>query len=204
MSPDEGLDALEETLKSGLPQVAVLPLEAGWQPSGGESIPFLYRELWRSSPDSPRPEGGASSLATILALPGPERADGLVRLIREQIARVMQSSADGLDVEQPLKNLGLDSLMAVEIRNRLQSTIGVSIPLASLLEGPSVAQLARRVADSLLPTAVSTAAAAGPSRLSAQQAAGLLEKLSEFGDTDVDALLAQVLAERAARGEEGS
>ena len=57
-------------------------------------------------------------------------------------ARVLHIGPGELRLDAPLRNLGLDSLMAVEIKNRVQAETGVNVPLARFLEGASVAALA--------------------------------------------------------------
>ena len=56
---------------------------------------------------------------TFLAAEPAARHRLLRSYLSEQVARVLGLSASRLDVEQPLSNLGLDSLMAVELKNRI-------------------------------------------------------------------------------------
>lgn len=65
--------------------------------------------------------------------------------ILEEVARVLGTSPKKLDTEQPLANLGLDSLMAVELTNALKNRLGVDVPTMKLMEGGSVAQLAKEL-----------------------------------------------------------
>ena len=44
--------------------------------------------------------------------------------------------AEVLDPKQPLSDLGLDSLMAVELKNRIEAEFGVSVPVTSISKGP--------------------------------------------------------------------
>ena len=58
-------------------------------------------------------------------------------------------SASRLDVQQPLSNLGLDSLMAVELKNRIAVDFGVNVPMVTFLSGPSVEQAAAQLLHQL-------------------------------------------------------
>ena len=51
------------------------------------------------------------------------------------------------DAKKPLNRVGLDSLMGLELKNRIETDLGVSLPMAGLIEGPSIS----RVAAQLLP-----------------------------------------------------
>jgi acyl transferase domain-containing protein/acyl carrier protein len=65
-------------------------------------------------------------------------------VVRREVARVLgHREGQSLDVEAPLLELGLDSLMAVQLRNSLGQALGVDLPLAEVLSGASAADLAR-------------------------------------------------------------
>ena len=52
-----------------------------------------------------------------------------------------------IDAQQPLNTLGLDSLMAIELKSNLEARLAVSLPMARFLEGPSVTSLADCAAE---------------------------------------------------------
>ena len=56
-----------------------------------------------------------------------------------------------IDVEQPLNLLGVDSLMAVELINRIESDLAVDVPVLKVIEGASLRQLASFLVDRLVP-----------------------------------------------------
>jgi NADPH:quinone reductase-like Zn-dependent oxidoreductase/thioesterase domain-containing protein/NADP-dependent 3-hydroxy acid dehydrogenase YdfG/acyl carrier protein len=59
-----------------------------------------------------------------------------------ELARIMGIDAANLDLEQPLNALGLDSLMAMELKAVVESRLGFSLPMARFFENPSVVSLA--------------------------------------------------------------
>jgi NADPH:quinone reductase-like Zn-dependent oxidoreductase/acyl carrier protein len=69
--------------------------------------------------------------------------------IREHLAKVLGTSANRLESDQPLQRLGLDSLMALEMGSRIQMTLGVDLPAVDFLERASIGGLAAFVAEQL-------------------------------------------------------
>jgi acyl carrier protein len=62
----------------------------------------------------------------------------------------MGSAPARIDTQQSLRNLGIDSLIAVEVRNHINTELGVNIPLAKLMQSESINALAAFVAERLL------------------------------------------------------
>ena len=60
--------------------------------------------------------------------------------LSEQVARALGLSPSKLDLQQPLSDLGLDSLMAVELKNRIALDLKVNVPVVKFLQGFSVDQ----------------------------------------------------------------
>jgi len=92
---------------------------------------------------------GAWLIDAVMAVEPSERQKFLEKYIREQLARVLGASPAKIDVDKPLINLGLDSLMAVEIGNRMQSELGVSIPPVKFMEGLTAAGMAQYLIEQL-------------------------------------------------------
>jgi acyl carrier protein len=91
-------------------------------------------------PMAPTSEDGLRHLLELA--PSSEHSALIQAAVVAIVARVLHLQQAELRVDEPLQNLGIDSLMAVEIKNRLQTEIGVNVPLARFLEGASVAALA--------------------------------------------------------------
>jgi acyl carrier protein len=104
--------------------------------------PFLS-EVTASFLESPMSPTVDDGLLRLLEQVPPSEHPALVQeRVAAIVARVLHLEHAQLRVDEPLPNLGLDSLMAVEIKNRLQTETGVNVPLARFLEGASVATLA--------------------------------------------------------------
>ncbi|MFN8382938.1 MAG: amino acid adenylation domain-containing protein [Anaerolineales bacterium] len=78
-----------------------------------------------------------------------KRQHVLEDFIQQNAARILDMDAARLDLDQPLDTVGLDSLMAIELKNSLESKIGVNLSIASLLQGPTISSLAREMLGEL-------------------------------------------------------
>jgi len=99
----------------------------------------------------------------------------------------LRVKSDSLRDDQPLTDLGLDSLMGVEIENSLEAVIGVALPPTSLMRARTIGQIASLIAGHMgVRTATPAAAvAAAPVEASVTEDVNL-EALS---DEDIDRLL---------------
>ncbi|GAB1340732.1 hypothetical protein ACE1SV_73220 [Streptomyces sp. E-15] len=98
----------------------------------------------------PAPAAAPPATATT----GPDLRTALVRAAAEVLG--MPESA--VDVSEPLQHLGIDSLMALQLRDGLAARCGVTVPLASLLDGHSLAALADEVTAATAPSPRTAAA----------------------------------------------
>jgi acyl transferase domain-containing protein len=194
--PARGLDLFGRLLAAAVPQVGVIPADwAAYRRTAGGRLPPLLAQL--AGPDAAPVEAPAARVPSALnrdALRGVPPDDWqpiLEGQLREQAARVLRLSAAALDVEQPLNNVGIDSLMAIELKNRIEADLGVSVPMVKFLEGPSVRDLAQFLAGQMAPLPAPTPSADG---MDAQAAGQLLARLDDLSDDQVDALLAELTA----------
>lgn len=70
-----------------------------------------------------------------------ERQAIVISRLIEQIAKVLGTSATKLDPDQPINSMGLDSLMLVELKNRIEKETSISLPTVQLMVGPSIREL---------------------------------------------------------------
>ncbi len=95
---------------------------------------------------------GGSIGPRVMAAPPEARAPMVQTFIADNMAAVCSIDADGIDFDTPLTSLGLDSLMAVELMNRIEGDIGLSVPMGKVLAGPSVRELAEIMLEMMIGT----------------------------------------------------
>jgi acyl carrier protein len=109
----------------------------------------------------------------------------LLRNLRvTRAAQVLGAAAAEVDVDRPLSNLGLDSLMAVELRNWIQSELRVNLNTVELMGGPSITQLVEVLVDQIEREAGQGSDTAEPAPASANGAAPAVEPADVGANVD--------------------
>ena len=201
IAPKQALEMLGRLLVQSATQVVAVPVN--WKqyrefyPTGSASP--LLSELAREEAEVRRPAGHTSERRDALLAAEPvERRRLLQSYLSEQVARVLGLSPSKLDIHQSLNNLGLDSLMAVELKNRIAVDLKVNVPVVKFLQGfsvdqavtPVLDQLAAEVANPMTP--LSSAAAQPGEQRNAER---LLANLDQLSDEQVGSLLTDMLGE---------
>ena len=123
----------------------------------------------------------------IESLPRAEALALLVEHLRDEVRLVIGLAPNHpIDELQPLMRIGLDSLMALEMRNRVTTAMGRPFSATLLFDYPTLGALA----DFLLPAAVATGNAGRD---------GALDEISALSDDEAERLLAEELAGAARR-----
>ncbi|HEY5806468.1 MAG TPA: SDR family NAD(P)-dependent oxidoreductase [Povalibacter sp.] len=158
-SPREGLTALNMLLKADRVQTAVVPFDVEkWQATAPASSRTRLFEKLRTGKPVAAIEASANAAGParvdirlqLTAAPGErQRARVMETWLREQAAAVLRLPPARVESDKPLKTLGFDSLLAVEFRNRLETSLGLQLPATLIWNYPSLAQLGPNLIERL-------------------------------------------------------
>ena len=151
-SPAQGMQLLERALQFDSPQAMAIAVD--WSRLLSLMSPPILSTLAEEVTHepgrgrAPRSNDGLTG-EKLGAASAAERQALIEAFLVEQTAHVLRCSPSKVDVQQPLTQLGVDSLMAVELKNRVEGDLGLTLPVTSLLQGPSLAHLGARLVTQL-------------------------------------------------------
>lgn len=87
----------------------------------------------------------AVTLERLRAMPPEEATDALLEIVVEEIARVLRLPPKEVDRHRPLAEIGMDSLMMLELRTTVEASLHIELPMMSLASGITPADVARRI-----------------------------------------------------------
>jgi myxalamid-type polyketide synthase MxaE and MxaD len=196
--PQLGVTALGRLLNTDRPEIAVMSFNLRqWREfyPAAAAMPLLS-VLAADQPASEASRATGAMRATLAGLPAGQRRPALEAHLRAQIAEVMQLDPAQLASATPLGSLGLDSLMGLEIRNRLEASLGLTIPATLIWTYPTIAALTAHLALTLdLPPDEPPASASGASSVSAELRRTAAQ-IADLSDAEMEALLLKKLAGR--------
>jgi phthiocerol/phenolphthiocerol synthesis type-I polyketide synthase D len=148
MPPASALQVLGDLMAPNAPaQAAVLPVDwPVFRASQTGRGPLFANLAAASAATTDRPRA-PFDVAALGGLAEDERLERLVAFLCHEVARELGVPHDRVPLGKPLNALGLDSLMAVHLRNRVQEALQVTIPVSRFIEGPSVRQLGADLLD---------------------------------------------------------
>ncbi|AEV86965.1 polyketide synthase [Actinoplanes sp. SE50] len=188
----DGLAMIDEALALGEASLVTMRVDTGALAAApAAAVPPLLREL-AGTPVTRTPQSSVTAVAPapeasleqrLSALTGAERADLLLDLVVAHVAQVRHDEPDAVDRTRGFTELGLDSLAAIELRNRLSTAIGMRLPATLMFDYPNPTALAGFLLEELEPTLAPPPAAPDPDaeRLQAALAALTPARLREAG-----------------------
>ena len=163
-----GLELLADMMRQSKAQVGVIPLDwqAFWasnsrqvnEHTNGQAktepsvVSTFFEALKPTVEQTSQPVEKTEILQQLNALPIEDRPNFLATYLQIQLAKVMGfSNPDAISVNEQFGDLGMDSLMAVEFSNRLQSNLNHPVPQTLAFDYPTINTLAKHLAPEIAP-----------------------------------------------------
>jgi NADP-dependent 3-hydroxy acid dehydrogenase YdfG/acyl carrier protein len=153
-TPAQALAILDGLLQQGAVQAGVANIDWGHCNGPGvlgfHSPRFSCLSQGVTAERGERPQADMDIRKVVLAAAPDKRQELLVSFLRDKLAQVLGAPAAKVDVDKPLTDLGMDSLMAVELRNWIEGSLRVTLPIVELMQGPTMTRLAELLLGQLI------------------------------------------------------
>ena len=151
ITPAAGTRILDRLINQKIPNV--IAIGADWararHASLGGQLPPMFAELGTAETLADAGDSDSSILDFISACPPAERLDIVAGHVQQIAAAVFELGVADIELDDALDDIGLDSLMAMEFRLRVNAMFAIDLPLLELLRGVSVNSLATRILTDL-------------------------------------------------------
>ncbi|MEV6560927.1 type I polyketide synthase [Nocardia sp. NPDC051756] len=151
IATDDGMAMLDAALGSGQRSVVASRIDiAALQKA--ETVPSMLRGVVRRMRKAADTGQASGLVASLTGLGAAEQSRILLDLVRAHAAAVLgHASAEAVGADDVFKDLGFDSLGAVEFRNRLKNATGLKLPTTVVFDYPTAAALAGYIAAEIVP-----------------------------------------------------
>jgi acyl carrier protein len=158
VTPQEGLALFDTALSAPRAALTATPMDLAAVRANGR-IPSLLRGLIRVPTRRNLSDGSVGSLAyRLTGLTEGKQHQLVLDLVRTEVARVLGHVASStIDLNRPFQEQGFDSLIAVDLRNRLTTMTGVRLPATLVFDYPTPAALTDYLIRQVAPESASPA-----------------------------------------------
>jgi len=191
IAPRAGLAAFGAILRGGLAQAAFFPLDRERLAASELGREPLFAEIATARPLRPAVTAAAGSpfdRDRLLAAAREARPEPLTDYLLDRVAAILHLPPAELDLDRRINHLGMDSLMIMELRNRVRSDLAVDVPMTAFFDYPSVRQIVGLVLPRLTQ---GPAAAVEPMPVTVPASAEV--QVDQLSDAEVDAMLKQLM-----------
>ena len=109
-----------------------------------------FMELARTGGKGDADDGDADALQRMLEeLSEEELLQVCIDMLRSEVAEILRMAPDKLDPTRSMYDMGLDSLMGVELVGALESRFGIRLPVLILSQNPTITKLAEYIISQL-------------------------------------------------------
>ncbi len=194
----QGLEMLGRVINEGAPQVGVMRVKLDrWQqlfPTAAD-WPFL-EYLARADAAAGLLRSPESALRkALMALPTRQHRLALLQSrLQEDLARTLRVSSTQVGLNEPLQSFGLDSLSAVELRNRWAEELGLMLSATLIWDHPTIAQLATYLVTQLDTRFEDVEPVEAAQSAPRPEDAGVVAQIKDLSEEEAEALLLQKLS----------
>jgi acyl carrier protein len=155
LSAQAALQAIEEVLFSSASTSRMGLLELDWNVLG-RHLPAAqapkFSELARYDQRGMSPSGEPQDLRrALMELSAGEILSAVTELVRAEIAQILRIAPERLETATSLFDMGLDSLMAIELATSIENRLAIQLSALSLTDGPTIERIAARITRQLRP-----------------------------------------------------
>ena len=196
LKPTQGLQALDYLLPNASAQMAVLPVPWSdyFQLFPRATVRPFLQAIAQVSGEQVKGQAQGSFLEGLDCISMADRLEKLTSHVQSQVASIMGISPPAsLELERGLFEMGMDSLMALELKSALESSLGTSIPAVVAFEHPSVAALSTYLAQEILHWEMPGNVPDAIPALVTDEGTPL-DKVSQLSDDEVERLFAEKIA----------
>ncbi|MDO0976209.1 type I polyketide synthase [Mycolicibacterium frederiksbergense] len=151
ITPAVGARILDRLIKQTVPSVVAITVD--WsrarQAGMGGPLPAMFGELESVDTGAAQDASGSSILDVLAATPEAGRAALVGERVLAVVADVFDCGVADIDTGAMLDDIGLDSMMAMEFRVRINATFSIDVPVLEILRGVSVNSLSDRILTEL-------------------------------------------------------
>jgi acyl transferase domain-containing protein/acyl carrier protein len=156
ITPALGARILDRLINQKTPNITAI--SADWTRARrmglGGQLPPMFSELGTAETSLDDAESESSLLEFLSGCPEADRFDVVAEHVRQIVAAVFEVAVTDVGSEDILNDIGLDSMMAMDFRARINAVFAIELPVLELLRGVSVNSIAARIlADVQLPGA---------------------------------------------------
>jgi acyl transferase domain-containing protein/acyl carrier protein len=151
ISSDEALEALERALVDGRAGEAVVRLDWNVIARGMPAAHARrYTQLHARGVSELARDGGVQLRSQILALSLTQALHLVEETLQAQIARILHMSPEKIDMDRSVLDMGMDSLMGMELGMAVEESFEVKLSVMTLAEGATVQSLAKKIVEAVL------------------------------------------------------
>ena len=184
LASDTAIALFPRLVAADTPHLIVADVD--WTIAAAQSASFVHLPFFSELVTTDAPAASEERRAELIALPAGKRRDVLAERIRSILAEVLQLPESAISPALPFGKQGLDSLMGVEFRNRLERELGMRFPASLAWNYPTVKVLSEHLADVLGEGAAPSATvSAAPAVMEHTPVVALIEELQAQSDEDV-------------------